>query len=244
MEQPGLPGAETNEEIKKETNKKYKTLYLLHGYGGNQDDWLTSSNIRALADQYGIAVVMPSGENSFYVDGPAAGTRWGEMVGKELVEFTRRMFLLSDKREDTFIGGLSMGGFGAARLGSYYPGTFGKIFSLSGAFIVDDIAGKKEGYTDGVGDYYYYCHTFGDLKQVKDSAKDPFWCMKQAVNSDHHINMYMACGEDDFLVEQNRHFTDQLGTLDMELEYLETPGIHDWKFWNEQLEPAIRWLLK
>lgn len=104
MEQPGLPGAEANEEIKKETNKKYKTLYLLHGYGGNQDDWLTSSNIRALADQYEIAVVMPSGENSFYVDGQAAGTRWGEMVGKELVEFTRRMFPLSDKREDTFIG--------------------------------------------------------------------------------------------------------------------------------------------
>lgn len=243
METPGLPGAEEKESAIKKTEKKFKTLYLLHGYSGNQDDWLTYSNIRALADQYGIAVVMPAGENSFYVDGCAAGTHWGEMVGKELVEFTRRMFPLSPKREDTFIGGLSMGGFGALRLGSYYCETFGKIFSLSGAFIVDNIADKEEGYSDVVGDYIYYRHTFGDLKEIKNSPKDPLWCAKQAANSDYRIQMYIACGDQDFLIKENRSAKKQLEKLGISLKYVETPGIHDWKFWNEHLEPAIYWLL-
>ena len=94
-------------------------------------------------------------------------TRWGEMAGRELVAFTRQMFPLSDQREDTFIGGLSMGGFGALRLGSYYHETFSRIFCLSGAFVIDDIAGIKEGYSDDIGDYDCYHHIFGDLEQLK-----------------------------------------------------------------------------
>lgn len=180
METPGLPGTETTE---KRRTKEFKTLYLLHGYGGNQDDWLTYSHIRTLADEYGIAVVLPAGENSFYVDGQAVGTRWGEMVGRELVAFTRQMFPISNKREDTFIGGLSMGGFGALRLGSCYHETFSKIFCFSGAFVIDDITGIKEGYSDHIGDYDCYHHIFGSLDQLKGSPKDPVWCVKKAIEA-------------------------------------------------------------
>lgn len=236
----GLPGAETSE---KKGMRKFRTLYLLHGYGGNQDDWLTCSTIRTLADEYGIAVVMPAGENSFYVDGKALGTRWGEMVGRELVTFTRQMFPLSDKREDTFIGGLSMGGFGALRLGSYYHETFSKIFCLSGAFIIDDIAGIKQGYSDDIGDYDCYRHIFGDLEQLKESAKDPLWCVKRAIEAENIPQVYMACGKEDFLLHKNRDMKKKLEELGVHLDYVETSGTHDWIFWNKHLEPAIRWVL-
>lgn len=216
----------------------------MNGYSGNQDDWLTYSNIRLLADQYNLAIVMPAGENSFYVDGTARGTRWGSFVGEELIEFTRKMFPLSEKREDTFIGGLSMGGFGAARLGFYYHRNFSKIISLSGAFITDGIAGQKEGYQDGVSDYEYYYHTFGDLDQLKNSPKDPFWCAQQAVDKGDTPAIYMACGKDDFLIQENRNAKQKLEQLGIKPYYLETPGIHDWNFWNQHLEPAIQWLLK
>jgi S-formylglutathione hydrolase FrmB len=93
--------------------KPLKTLYLLHGYSGSHTDWLHFSRIRELADKHGIAVIMPAGENRFYLDNEDTDERMGEYIGKELVDFTREMFPLSKEREETFIGGLSMGGYGA-----------------------------------------------------------------------------------------------------------------------------------
>lgn len=239
METAGIPG-----EVKALKPRVFQTLYLLNGYSGNQDDWLTFSDIRRLSDQYDLAVVMPSGENRFYVDGNARGMKWGELAGKEIVEFTRSMFPLSDKRADTFIGGLSMGGFGALRLGACYCHTFSKIITLSGAFITDNIAGKREGYADEVGDYAYYHHVFGDLDRVKDSPKDPFWCAAQAVKSKCMPGVYMACGTEDFLIGENRAAKKKLEKMGVSPVYLESPGSHDWGFWNSYLEPAIQWLLE
>ena len=100
----------------------WPTLYLLHGYTGNQVDWLYRSDIEKWAMQHGYAVIMPSGGNSFYLDNETTGERYGVFIGEELVEVTRKMFPLSHKREDTVIAGLSMGGYGAIRNGLRYAG--------------------------------------------------------------------------------------------------------------------------
>ena len=86
---------------------KFKTLYLLHGLLGNYTDWVSGTRIQRWAEEKNLAVVMPSGDNSFYVNGITPNNDYGEFIGKELVEITRKMFPLSDKREDTFIAGLS-----------------------------------------------------------------------------------------------------------------------------------------
>lgn len=82
----------------------YKTLYLLHGIIGDNTDWLYGTRIQRFANELDLCVVMPAGENSFYVDKPWTAQMYGQFIGEELVEFTRKTFLLSDKREDTFIG--------------------------------------------------------------------------------------------------------------------------------------------
>lgn len=105
LDSPVIPG-QTEEEHR---IKPLKTLYLLHGYSGSHGDWLSYSRIRELSDKHKIAVIMPSGENHFYVDDEDLGALYGEFVGKELVEFTRTLLPLSTDREDTYIGGLSMG---------------------------------------------------------------------------------------------------------------------------------------
>ena len=125
---PGMP--------RREEGKPYKTLYLLHGVIGNYTDWLYSTRIKKYAEDRDLCVVMPSGDNSMYLD--QGVDFYGEFVGKELVEFTRKTFPLSRKREDTYIGGLSMGGFGAMRNGLKYHETFGAIISLSGAYVLDE----------------------------------------------------------------------------------------------------------
>ena len=114
----------------------YPTLYLLHGLTDNCSGWLSYTRIRLWAEESGLAVVMPSGENSFYMDilvKDGCLGDFGEYVGRELVEVTRELFPLSRKREETFLAGLSMGGFGACRNALKYSDTFGKAAILSGA---------------------------------------------------------------------------------------------------------------
>ena len=125
------------EEETEEDEKPFKTLYLLHGVMGNYTDWVTGTCIKRWAEEKNLAVVMPSGANMFYMDHPEVNENYSEFIGKELVKITRRMFPLSHKKEDTFIAGLSMGGYGAIRNGLKYHDTFGYIAGLSSAMILE-----------------------------------------------------------------------------------------------------------
>lgn len=122
-----------------------KTLFLLHGYTGNGNDWLLHSPVMNIAAKYNLALVMPSAGNSFYLDGKGAGKAFGRYVGEELVDYVRKTFGLAKTREDTYIGGLSMGGFGAVHTGLAFPRTFRKIIALSPAMIIHNIERKKPG---------------------------------------------------------------------------------------------------
>ena len=117
----------------------FKTLYLLHGITGNHADWISESRIRSWAAARNLAVVMPSGYNAFYLDQPESHNFYGRFVGQELINVTRRILPLSTQREDTFIGGISMGAYGALRAGFKYCETFGSVISLSSAMIADNI---------------------------------------------------------------------------------------------------------
>lgn len=224
--------------------REIKTLYLLHGFGGNCNDWLYGSLAQELSVKYNLAIVMPSGENSFYLDGRGAGKLYGEFIGRELVGYIRRVFGLSDKKENTFIGGLSMGGFGAIRNALKYNDTFGKVFALSSALIVNEIKNQKQGFKNLVADYDYYVNTFGDLSKLEESENNPEYLVKKLKSENKEIPpIFMACGTEDFLLETNREFYEFLLNQKVEINYEESPGTHDWKFWNEYLEKSINWLL-
>ncbi|KUK14738.1 MAG: Putative esterase, partial [Petrotoga mobilis] len=90
-------------EIAERDNNPFKTLYLLHGGFGNYTSWVSETRIQRLAEGKNLAVVMPSGDNSFYLNQPESGNFYEEFIGKELVDITRKMFPLSKEREDTFI---------------------------------------------------------------------------------------------------------------------------------------------
>lgn len=122
-----------------------KTLFLLHGYTNNSGEWLYGSSIRFLAEKYNLAVVFPSGENGFYLNGAATGRKYCDFVGSELVDYMRKVFGLAKGAEDTFIGGLSMGGFGALHTAFAFPENFGKVAAMSSALLIHEIAGMKPG---------------------------------------------------------------------------------------------------
>jgi S-formylglutathione hydrolase FrmB len=225
-----------------------KTLYLLHGIFGSCASWVAETRIKRWAEERGLAVVMPSGDNGFYVDRPVSFNRFGEFVGEELVELTRRMFPLSARREDTYIAGLSMGGFGALRNGLRYHRTFGAIAALSSAFVL-------EGWLDPARDdpriarnrgYYESC--FGDLSAALGSDKNPKFLVdsllaEQARGPETRLpRIYLACGTEDALLANNRDFRDFLRSRGVDFSYEEGPGAHDWDFWDAQIKKVLDWL--
>lgn len=219
-----------------------KALYLLHGYMGNCNEWLLYSNIAELSLKYNIAVFMPSGENSFYLNNEATEAYYSDFIGEELVAYTRALFGLSIKKEDTIIAGLSMGGFGAIYNGFRFPNHFGKIIALSSALIIHDIKDKDETFHNGVASYSYYHHTFGDLGEVVKSDKNPEIILEKSIMEGNVMPaLYMACGTSDFLIEQNRSFHKFVQSHDIEHTYVEGEGVHDWRFWNQYIEPGLLW---
>ncbi len=222
-----------------------KTLFLLHGYTGGCSDWLCGSRIQEYSAAYNLAVVCPSGENSFYLDGPETGRGYGTHVGKELVTYVRDTFGLSARREDTLIGGLSMGGFGAIHTALAYPQTFSKAFALSSALIMHEVADMKPGQGNAVANYEYYRMVFGAPEELLKNANNPEEQIRRLLKEGEAIpGLYMACGTEDFLLKENRSFHRFLEENNIKHEYTESPGEHNWTFWNEYTEPAIRWMLE
>lgn len=226
---------------KRTETKPYKTLYLLHGLMGNYTDWVTNTNIQQLAEARNLAVVMPSGENSFYVDLPLPNNAFGEYIGKELVEMTRRMFPFSHKKEDTFIAGLSMGGFGAMRNGLKYYDTFGYIAALSAAIQIFEEPEDTPGHT-----LFQEDAVFGDIKEASKTDKNPrIACkaMTEALNdSASYPKVYMACSKQDPLLSVNQKFCQFLKDNDVDVTWKEPPGNHDWDFWRTQIKEVLEWL--
>lgn len=233
-----MPGAAPEDE------HPFPTLYLLHGIMGNDTDWVSGTRIQRWAQDLGIAVVMPSGDNHFYVDNRISGELYGTFTHTELVEFTRKTFPLSRKREDTFIGGLSMGGYGAIINGLTKPDTFGAICALSSALVLEK-AGSMTEYTDFImTNRGYYESVFGDLTRLTGSDKDYQALAKSVSESGAAIpRIYMACGTEDGLFEANLAYKAHLLSLGYDLTWVAAPGVHDWYFWDTYILEALKWLL-
>lgn len=231
---PGMPVRE---------DKPYKTLYLLHGVFGSCVDWVNGTRIQRFAEENDLVVVMPSGDNAFYVDQPKTNNNYGEFIGKELVELTRKMFPLSHKREDTFLGGLSMGGYGAIRNGLKYCDTYGYVVGLSSALIVEDAPKRTNDVPFFLESRDYAKACFGDLEQLLESDKNPKYLVKKLKEEGKEIpKFFLACGDKDSLLGVNEDFAGFLKEEGVEVTFEVGPGNHEWDFWDTYIKEAIKWL--
>lgn len=214
----------------------YKTLYLLHGLYGSDDIFLANTSIQKFAEDHGIAIVIPCGENSFYVDHEKAHAYYGEYVGQELLDITRNIFPLSRKREDTYIAGFSMGGYGAVRNGLKYSENFSKIGMISAALITDDIV-EYTSDSNVLRDNSFYESCFGDLNDIPNSDKNPKYLID---NCDDIPDIFMACGDNDFLIEKNVDFYEFLQSRNIDAEFVRAPGEHTWEFCDQYIKEFIQ----
>ncbi|MCR4999758.1 MAG: acetylesterase [Lachnospiraceae bacterium] len=212
--------------------QKYKTLYLLHGLLGNYTDWVSQTRIQKWAEEKNLAVVMPSGDNSFYFNARTPWNDYSTFIGEELVEVTRRMFPLSDKREDTFIAGLSMGGFGALRYSAIYSETFSHVAALSSAVHIFEDTSEEA--NNGL---------FDNKAEAAASDINPWVAVENMLAEKRPVpKYYMACGTQDDLMPANIVFRDMLIEKGMDVTWDEEDYGHDWDFWDSQIKKVLDWL--
>ena len=218
------------------SGKPYKTLYLLHGMSDDHTIWQRRTSIERYVSELGIAVVMPTVHLAWYTD-MAQGNRYWTFISDELPKKCRSFFAnMSDKREDNFAAGLSMGGYGAFKLGLCASDSFCAVASLSGGLDVVDTCTKNS-------DNPIWQQIFGPADQVKGSENDLFAAAERLKASGKPLpKMYQWCGTEDFLYEQNVRMRDHLLSLGYDLTYEESAGDHAWNYWDEKIQTVLRWL--
>ncbi len=209
------------------------TLYLLAGYSGNGFFWVSHYTVEELSSELRLAIIMPDAENHFYTDDDTFGYGWGKFVGQELVDYTRRVFPLSHKREDTIIGGFSMGGYGALLNGLSYWQTFAHIVAVSGALLTEGVSGPG-------GDNPFFRGIFGDPAEVPGSHHDPRAAAAAALKEGDPPSLYMAVGDSDFLKELNYACRDYLQGIGYPLIFEGGEGGHEHKFCQDHVFRGVR----
>lgn len=234
-------------------NKPMKTLVLLHGICGNNSYWSRYTCIERLAQNYNLALIMPDGDISQYCD-MKYGLPYDEFIGRELKESIGNMFNIPVDYNNYYIAGLSMGGYGALRIGLKYSGTFSKIGSFSGATMF----GTKE-YLEELslwkdpGEPLEYEEDYSVQKIIYQSSKAAFgnelayktendifyWANQLSGCGLQKPRILMTCGTEDFLYKQNLQCKGKLQKSGFEVLYHEWKGQHEWKFWDESIEKHI-----
>ncbi len=219
-------------------DKRYQVLYLLHGGFGDCTVWTRNSGIERYAQEHKLMVVSASVTNSCYVD-MAHGGKFLTYMTQELPAFIQAVFPASTKREDNFIAGMSMGGYGAFRVGLHDPERFSCIVSLSGMI---DVVSQLKSPASGAPSAINFEDIFGP-GPVEGTGNDNLWRVEQLQKQGVLLpRFYQCCGTEDFLYPQNQQVRAKLEALGVDLTYDEGPGIHNWDYWDPQIRKVLDWL--
>ena len=216
----------------------YKTLYFLPGYSADATEILNYLSLRKQCELKGIAVVLVDGCNSFYIDHPESNQNFSQFI-QDVVAQTRRTLPLSDKREDTFIGGISMGGYGALYNGMRFHETFSKICVLSPAVDCWDLmCGENTfpGFTPA-----HFEATFGSREKYENGGFDLFKVYSEE-EKEMIPGIYMACGAQDPVLKGVHHLKQILEDRQIPLLYEEGDGNHELEYWENHLDSMFSFL--
>lgn len=228
-----------------ESGTKYKVLWLLHGTYGDHTDWLRRTNIELYACEKDLIVVMPSALNSNYSNWDKSMMGFGmyDYLTEELMPLIYNWFPASDKREDNFIAGLSMGGRGAIKYAVNHPRKFAAAAILSAAPVdfkqlteedlnKDDIFARRlRGMVDNAGGLEAFIH-----------SNENVWDIMTSLAGTRVLpRLLFACGTDDHMIMDNlnlfRAHADKVG---IEAEYWTLEGYgHEWRFWDLAIQQAL-----
>jgi len=226
--------------VSKSEDVKYPVLYLLHGMSDDHTMWQRRTSIERYATEYNMAVVMPNGHISWYSDMYHGGKYFTHLT-EELPAVVHDLFpRISTKREDTFIGGNSMGGHGALKLALRKPELYSAAISLSGALEMRPKNGKF-GINDNI---ELWTNIFGPAEAFVGSENDITFLAEKLAPCDVKPRVFMWCGTEDFLYSQNISMRGTLESLGYDINYTECEGNHSWTYWDLHIRDGIKWFFE
>jgi putative tributyrin esterase len=208
-------------------------LYLLHGRTDDHSAWTRNTSLERYAVAAGVAVVMPSAGRSFYTD-EVHGDRYWTFLSEELPAVVGSTLQVSTRQEDTFVAGLSMGGYGAMKWALREPGRFGAAATMSGALDVAALLGDPERGPELVD------RVFGP----EPGPDNDLFALLAAADAESLPRLHVSCGTEDHLVGHSRRFVDAARAAGADVTEAFRPGEHEWGFWDAEIKTLLPWLLE
>lgn len=228
------------------SDRRFPVLYLLHGYGGHYSDWCERTRIVDYAKSYDEIIVMPEGKNGWYVNNYTnPKMQWENYMIEDLIPYVDAHYRTVAMREGRAIAGLSMGGYGAMFLGLKHHEMFAAAASLSGVVASADmtrwdkpLTKNNQAKKQNPGVQRTILDDFGPVKNPARKDEDPFLLIRK-LTPENCPQLYLAMGWGDSLLGENREFVALLAQLEMPYRYIEVPGKHEWRVWDEQVQRVL-----
>lgn len=210
--------------------RPWSVFYLLHGLSDDHTIWMRRTSIERYVAGLPLVVVMPDGGRGWYTNAKEGYAHEDDLI-KDVVGLVDRTFPVKAERSGRAIGGLSMGGYGAVKVGLKHHELFASITSHSGAlgFTHDEPEKAKPLSPE-------FERIFG--KSPGGGPEDPF-AIVDRIDHGRIPALRIDCGTEDFLLDQNRAFHKHLEEKKVPHEYVEFPGGHDWAYWDLHVKEAI-----
>jgi S-formylglutathione hydrolase FrmB len=209
--------------------RPWAAFYLLHGLSDDHTIWMRRTSVERYVGDLPMVLVMPDGGRGWYTNA-LEGYAYEDDLVRDVVGLVDRTFPVRGDREGRGIGGLSMGGYGAVKIGLKHLDLFASVTSHSGAVAMLQRPG------DGQRLSPEFTRIFG--REPRDGPEDPFAIVKK-IDHGRIPALRIDCGTSDFLIDQNREFHKHLESLHIPHEYQEYAGGHDWAYWDEHVQEAI-----
>ncbi|MDE2126809.1 MAG: hypothetical protein KGJ62_09475 [Armatimonadetes bacterium] len=210
----------------------YPLYLLLGGFSDTHVTWFQNTYAVRCASEWKMAIVCPNGEKGWYTNGVGgSGPYEDDLIGDLLPAISAR-HPVSTHPSCRAVGGLSMGGYGAAKLALRYPELFSVGVVHSAALEVTSSPQQHPVFGDPVRDAAFR------------KAEDAFYLAEQAATRlpTDRRELWIDCGKHDHLIEGNRRFVGHLNLLGYPHTWVELPGEHTWPYWNRrirQILPAV-----
>lgn len=217
------------------TAQPLKTLMLLHGLSSDETTYMRYTSIERYANEHKLAVIMPNVDHSAYAN-MAYGHSYYDYI-LEVYDYVHQIFPLSKKREDNFIAGHSMGGYGTIKFALTQGDKFSKAVPLSAVFEAQHLMDLE--WND-----FSKKAIIGEITSVKGTEHDPYYLLDQAIAEEKPIpELLIMCGKEDFLYKDNLDFINYLLAKNVPYQFEDGPGDHDYAYWDQAIKRAITWMM-
>jgi len=234
------------------SERAYPIVYLLHGYTGDNTDWLQFGEINRFADKAisegtipPMIIVMPDADSSWYINAYDGKENYEDFFIQEFIPFIEKTYRVKSQKRYRGVAGLSMGGYGTLMYALKYPQLFVAAAPLSAAVWDDNAVSTTPDKT--------YDNIFGQLYGRGLKGKDRLnaaWYSnsvlkiveKKTSDDLKKVKYWIDCGDDDFLTKGNCLLHIALTEKAVPHEFRMRDGAHTWTYWRTGITDALQFI--